>query len=321
MMRRPVGLLREDTLKIGFPGEASDFTPWLAQEEHLSYLGDRIGLGPLSPVGTEVPVTGGRWLDILAETSDGRLVAIENQYGTADHDHLTRGLAYAVATDASALVIVAEGHREEFVAVADYLNHVAEQAEGDAISVFLVRARLLRGGDQLFADFDKLSGPNEWRREATAVASEATAARHQRHAEFWDRFLPVLRAETGQFGSHRPPKSVPWAQITAVPNTRAHLQVVVNHGNAYSKLLLEAEAEQNTQWFDQLAIRRATIESAFGAELEWDRADNNKACTVRTVPSEPGYGAELSNHRLVEIAAEFARFRAALEGPLAEVVG
>jgi hypothetical protein len=64
----------------------------------------------------------GRSLDILAERADGHRVAIENQYSAVDHDHLTRGLTYAVGHDAQALVIVAEEHRPEFVAVADYLN-------------------------------------------------------------------------------------------------------------------------------------------------------------------------------------------------------
>lgn len=60
-------------------------------------------------VGDRVPATA----QILAETADGRRVAIENQYTTVDHDHLTRGLAYAVGHDARALVVIAEEHRPE----------------------------------------------------------------------------------------------------------------------------------------------------------------------------------------------------------------
>lgn len=37
---------------------------------------------------------------LQAQTADERLVAIENQYGQADLDHLTRGLAYAVGHNA-----------------------------------------------------------------------------------------------------------------------------------------------------------------------------------------------------------------------------
>ena len=52
---------------------------------------------------------------------------IENQCGRADHDHLTRGLAYAVAPPrARGLVVIAEQHRDEFRAVAEYLNDLAD---------------------------------------------------------------------------------------------------------------------------------------------------------------------------------------------------
>jgi len=107
-----------------WPGEARDFTPWMA--DNIEVLGDHLGFGDLSLVAIEVPIPGGRNLDALAEDSDGRKWAIENQYGMGDHDHLTRGLDYAVALECHALVIVAEGHREEFVAVADEWNRYSE---------------------------------------------------------------------------------------------------------------------------------------------------------------------------------------------------
>jgi hypothetical protein len=102
-----MGRLEFATPREAWGGEASSFTPYLASDELLEYLGMEIGIGPLTLVSREHPVTGGRSLDILAETGDGRRVAIENQYGVADHDHLTRGLAYAVATEAKALVVIA----------------------------------------------------------------------------------------------------------------------------------------------------------------------------------------------------------------------
>jgi hypothetical protein len=92
-----------------WPSEATDFTPWLG--ENLGFL-DELGLGQLELVQVEAQLPGlGRSLDILAETADGRRVAIENQYSAVDYDHLTRGLAYAVGHDARALVVIAETGR------------------------------------------------------------------------------------------------------------------------------------------------------------------------------------------------------------------
>ena len=81
-----------------WPSEPADFTPWLAK--NLEEL-DVLKIGSLSLIDTEISIPGtGRALDILAETSEG-LVAIENQYSMADHDHLTRGLAYAIGLEAT----------------------------------------------------------------------------------------------------------------------------------------------------------------------------------------------------------------------------
>lgn len=61
-----------------WPSEAADFTPWLGG--NLGFLDD-LGLGQLSLLRVEAQLPGlGRSLDILAETADGRRVAIENQY-------------------------------------------------------------------------------------------------------------------------------------------------------------------------------------------------------------------------------------------------
>src|SRR5688572_30817796 len=126
-------------IRAVWPGEATHFTPWLAA--NLDWL-DVLGLGPLQHLGTEVPIPGvGRNLDILASTPGGLRVAIENQYQKADHDHLTRGLAYALGVQptAKALVVISEEHRAEFVAIADYLNTAYERlGADDGIALFLV---------------------------------------------------------------------------------------------------------------------------------------------------------------------------------------
>ena len=86
--------------------ERREFTPWLT--EHLELL-DVLGLGRLRFVEREKAVSGAlKALDVLAATPNGQLVAIENQFATLDHDHLTRGLAYAVGLQASTLVLIAE---------------------------------------------------------------------------------------------------------------------------------------------------------------------------------------------------------------------
>ncbi len=171
-----------------WPGEASDFTPWLA--DNLDWL-DLLGLGPLSVVGIETTLAGtGRSLDILAETPDGHRVAIENQYGQADHDHLTRGLAYAIGLDTKALVVIAEGHRPEFIAIADYLNTAYEQMTEDArVAVFLVELTVEKVGDAFIPRFTVLSSPNEWRSQVSAAHRDTIGSVE----EFLETSIPDAR--------------------------------------------------------------------------------------------------------------------------------
>lgn len=170
-----MGRLEFATPRAAWGGEATHFTPLLGQAEMLEYLGDTTGIGPMIAVEVEHATANNRSLDILAETADGRRIAIENQYGVADHDHLTRGLAYAVATNSSGLVVIAEDHRDEFLSVAAYLNDVAGQATTHGIRVWLVQVRAVRriGDDVWSPEFVVQAEPNEWenavRRDATPI--------------------------------------------------------------------------------------------------------------------------------------------------------
>ena len=87
--------LQFGSLTEAWKGEASDFTPLLA--EQLDAVGTEIGVDLASVGESEVLTAGNRRIDIVAQGDDGSEFVIENQYGSINHDHLTRGLAYAVA--------------------------------------------------------------------------------------------------------------------------------------------------------------------------------------------------------------------------------
>lgn len=172
-------------LSEAWAGEAKDFTPLLA--EQLDALGDAIGV-PLASVGeAEVPTAGNRRIDIVATGDDGSEFVVENQYRTADHDHLTRGLAYAVARRARGLVLVAEEHRDEFRAVAQYLNELAEHDAERGVAVWLVEAKVVRIGDSPWAPlFTAVVEPNAF--TATVEQAKQTAGVLKRLDDFWELY-------------------------------------------------------------------------------------------------------------------------------------
>jgi hypothetical protein len=171
-------------LSEAWKGEASDFTPLLA--EQLDDIGSAIGVDIASLGRSEVQTAGGRRIDIVAQGTDGSEFVIENQYGRADHDHLTRGLAYAVARRARGLVIVAEEHRDEFRAVAHYLNDLAEYDDERGIAVWLVEAKAVRIGDSPWAPlFTAVVEPNSF---TTTVEQVKQGEGLPTLEEFWRQF-------------------------------------------------------------------------------------------------------------------------------------
>jgi len=182
-------------LTEAWKGEAADFTPLLAAQ--LDSLGEAIGVDLTSLGKSEVPTSGGRRIDIVAQVEDGSEFVIENQYGRADHDHLTRGLAYAVARRARGLVVVAEEHRDEFRAVAQYLNELAELDSERGIAVWLVEAKAVRIETSPWAPlFTAVVEPNQFTATVEKAKQAETAGTLE---EFFEQFAqPDLRqaAET-----------------------------------------------------------------------------------------------------------------------------
>lgn len=172
-------------LTEAWKGEATDFTPLLAQQ--VDALGDAIGVDLTSIGQSEVSTAGGRRIDILGTGLDGSEFVIENQYGRADHDHLTRGLAYAVARHARGLVVVAEEHRDEFRALAQYLNEMAEHDADRGVSVWLVEAKAVQIAGSPWAPlFTAVVEPNAF--TANVEQAKQSEAPLQSLDEFWESF-------------------------------------------------------------------------------------------------------------------------------------
>lgn len=177
--------------------EATDFTPWLAR--NLRYLVEHLEIDELELDRTEVEVSGGRRLDILAKDPDGRNWAIENQYGEADHDHLTRAFAYAVGLECRAVIVVAESHGDEFIAVADEWNRYSEAYGPEGIRLFLVAIEAGRIGNSAPGfRFRLVAGPNEWKSVTAAgprPPSEAGLARKTERYEYWSGLEAAMRGK------------------------------------------------------------------------------------------------------------------------------
>ncbi len=114
-----------------FPKEDKDFTKWLSDN-----------LSKLKPF-TESEIISyeiekkieGKSLDILAIDQEGRKVAIENQFGTSDFEHLGKIISYCVSLKADKGIWIAENFHPICIGALQWLNSVNSSIKFLPISV------------------------------------------------------------------------------------------------------------------------------------------------------------------------------------------
>lgn len=320
----PVQFVRPEqvSLRSAWPREDSDFTPWLA--ENLAYLAD-VGLEDLELINTEVVVPGvGRQLDILAELPNGNRVAIENQYRHADHDHFTRGLAYAVGLETRTLVIIAESHRDEFIAVADYLNRAAERLDDIGIAIFLVSVRVEKVGEYLIPRFEAVARPNEWRITAHRSLEESgnkgsEQRRREGYTKFWDEFFTEARRQELPIFRN-------WGYLQqqslsgpAVSGQTILWQVRLLQGSAIIELMIAtSDAQVNSDLLEALQLHEDELSATLGA-LKWDPKEGALNCSLQLQPIENcGWQTDPATRAasMPQLVRRVRAFYDALRGPL-----
>ena len=283
--------------------EDKDFTPWLSKNLHFL---NELGFGELSLISTEVSVPGiSRRLDILAETPDGNRIAIENQFNSSDHDHMTRGLAYAVGLNTRALIIIAEDHRPEFRAVAEYLNNSAEVLNEDGVHIFLVAIKVEKVGDFVIPRFEVLEEPNSWKMEISdsdigRELSDGDKRRRAARMNFWRDFLDIYRSQESpeHFSRSKPHVGSGIYMSAQLQGVRSFWAVKLLQDSVAPQIGFEDSREVNDLVFNALYGMKEEIESEFGNELSWEHTKGASTSRV-TGPSieDCGWATEEDSRR------------------------
>lgn len=253
-----IGNIDELDLCSVFHNEASEFTPWLAEDENLSLLSDAIGVELLSPK-TEISLSSNHRADIICRDSDGRPVVIENQIYPSNDNHLGQILSYASALDSMILIWVASDFKDDHRAVIDYLNRVTNED----FAFFGVKARALKIGDSDPAIlFEVVAKPNSWTGKSGSIDDRA-------------RFMLTLkeRLDKCRRGNNYSVQSPGWNTITVTVGIRAiHFTVRLNKkglevvlklpkGGVYEKTF-EMRREIDTELHDTI--------------IEWNQIETRK---------------------------------------------
>ena len=263
--------------------EAGDFTPWLA--ENLDVLADELGI-VLTGAATEVPV-GSFFLDIRAETEDGRTVIVENQLARTDHTHLGQLLVYASGLEAAVVIWVAPDFRDEHRRALDWLNERTD-AGVDFFGVEIGVVQISSAGPRAPV-FEVVSRPNAWQKDVKETSGAASAgAVTPINAARHDFFADVL----SEVVSGRPEIRMPrrgkdsWISFASGPfgywaisfdrSNRCQVEAYLDMSDkSLNKALLDEMAADAEHWTDKT-----------GLPLTWQRRDDRRHSRI-AVQNQP----------------------------------
>jgi len=268
------GTLKRLNLRNIWPHEASDFTPWLA--ENIEELGKVLGM-ELELKRREADV-GDFSLDLLAtDLGTNRIVVIENQLTATDHDHLGKLITYASGFDASVVVWLSESIREEHRQGLEWLN----QRTDSGTEFFGVVVEVLQIDDSKPAyNFKPIVFPNEWQKSKRRPGTGQVSKKMEAYRLFFQELLDVLR-EKHKFTNARKGQPQSWYTFSSghsgiyygasfALGNRARVELYIDQG----------DSEKNKALFDLLFQDKANIESECGSELEWERLDDKRSSRV-----------------------------------------
>lgn len=267
------GTMKMVELRKLWPHEASNFTPWLA--DNIGALGEALGID-LELIETEADV-GGFSLDLLAkDLGTGHKVIIENQLTSTDHDHLGKLLTYAAGLDARTVIWVAQSIRDEHRQTLEWLN----QRTSAETNFFGITVEVFQIDESKPAfKFLPVVYPSEWKKGGRSGDTQVSS-RGEAYRQFFQKLLDELR-EKHRFTSARVGQPQNWyvfgSGVSGVPYGASFAQGGRVRVEAYIDL---EDASMNKSLFDKLVACRKEIEDAFGETLEWERLESRRASRV-----------------------------------------
>ncbi len=260
--------------------EARDFTTWLS--ENLDLLAEALSISQLTLVQRDA-AAGIFSADILADDGQDRLVVIENQLESTDHDHLGKLITYLSNLDAKIAVWVTSTPRPEHERAVHWLNEILPAD----MAFYLLQIEAFRIGDSPPAPkFTVVAGPT---REARQVGEQKKelAERHLLRLEFWKQLLERARDKT-QLHARIAPGTDNWISASAGKSGISYSYVIRMEDAQVELYIDRGDAEQNKRIFDALHEHKTEIEADFGGPLEWQRLDAKRACRVRYLLTDGG---------------------------------
>lgn len=260
-------------LRQVWPHEASDFTPWLSEEENMALLSDAIGID--ITVDERESDVGDFSVDIFAsETGTGRKIIIENQLEDTNHDHLGKLITYASGKSAEVIVWLVRHAREEHRAAIEWLNNTTD----NRIGFFLCEIKLYRiGNSNPAVKFEVVEKPNDWVKEVKM--NESVTETQQQRYDYWVAFQDYAFKNT-QFAKNfnrRKPAFDHWLYFSIGSSA---CNIAVTQVQKRSVVGVEINIGDDKELFRSLLGHRDEIEKETAIKFDWKELPQRKASRI-----------------------------------------
>lgn len=258
-------------IRFQWKDEAQNFTPWLAREENLKQLSEKLDM-ELELEGTEIKI-GKYKADIIAnDTSSKNKVIIENQLEKTNHDHLGKILTYAAGIGAKTIIWVAKEFEEEHRKSIDYLN----DNTSDDMRFYGIQIQLFKIGNSHPAPyFNIVAGPNEY---TETIKNERQVTVNQGiYLDFWNNFKDYCK-EKRTFLSLRKAFPQLWFSIAI---GRSNFSISLTASTQLNRIGCEIYIQSSNakKYFKMLEKQKIEIEQKTG-QLEWQQLPEGKDCRI-----------------------------------------
>ncbi len=269
-----LGRLEPVDVREYWKNEATDFTPWLAQEENIRLLSQLLGI-ELELEGIEENVGPFRADIVCRDTLNDQRILVENQLEQTDHRHLGQLMTYAAGLTAVTIVWVASSFREEHRAALDWLNEIT----GEDINFFGLEIELWRIGESAMAPkFNIVSKPNNWTKAVVASRSSGSGEMtqtKQMYLQYWTQFKAFVEknASISKISSGNPPAKHRYN--FSIGHSGFRIRAVTGIRDCFLELRLQMSDKNSKAYFHLLYQDKSEIESEIGSPLQWRELPNN----------------------------------------------
>jgi hypothetical protein len=267
------GKLQRVDLRTAWKTEAGGFTPWLANEENITLLGETLGLD--LEVEAQEKGVGPFRADILCkDTATGHWVLIENQLERTDHGHLGQLLTYAAGLQAVTIVWIAQQFTDEHRATLDWLNEITNED----FSFFGLEIELWRiGSSPIAPKFNIVSKPNDWTKRPPTGTGENTPTK-QLQLQYWTAFRDFV-AQRKSFLKIQKPLPQHWTNV-AIGRSYFFMIAAVNTREKEIAVELVIDGSMAKPRFRSLEAMKGEIEAVTKVPLDWNELPHRQQSRI-----------------------------------------